>query len=445
MSAARPGLRSASTLHGDGSACSAARRPRRPPAAEAARDRGPDPHWSDPQRYRVRCARLPISGNPRTASAVGPCAPPAAGVLIADVRGTPDAAAGERRAHDERPTAPAVRRVRPGVRAAPRRQDGDGLDRPAARPRRPVAGLHARCRPGLHGDRRAPGRWSTTYTWKSNVVAVVTDGTAVLGLGDIGPAAALPVMEGKAVLFKQFGGVDAVPICLDATDVDEIVETVVRLAPAFGGINLEDISAPRCFEIEHRLEALLDIPVFHDDQHGTAIVVVLAALRNAARLTGRSAGRPARRHLRRGRGRRRGHDDPAGGGHRRHRGGRPRRRPARGTATTSPRSSAAGRRPPTRRPDGQPRRGAARRRRLHRRVRRHGPGGGGGRRWPTDAIVFALANPKPEVHPEVAARYARGGRHRPQRLPEPDQQRARLPRHLPRARSTCGPRRSPRA
>jgi malate dehydrogenase (oxaloacetate-decarboxylating) len=126
-------------------------------------------------------------------------------------------------------------------------------------------------------------------TWKSNVVAVVTDGSAVLGLGDIGPAAALPVMEGKAVLFKQFGGVDAVPICLDATTVDDIVETVVRIAPAFGGINLEDISAPRCFEIEDRLKALLDIPVFHDDQHGTA-VVVLAALRNAALLTGRSLG-----------------------------------------------------------------------------------------------------------------------------------------------------------
>ncbi|HWG94376.1 MAG TPA: NADP-dependent malic enzyme [Mycobacteriales bacterium] len=127
------------------------------------------------------------------------------------------------------------------------------------------------------------------YTWKSHTVAVVTDGTAVLGLGDIGPTAALPVMEGKALLFKQFGGVDAVPICLDVTDVDELVETVVRMAPAFGGINLEDISAPRCFEVERRLQARLDIPVFHDDQHGTAIVV-LAALRNAARLTGRSLG-----------------------------------------------------------------------------------------------------------------------------------------------------------
>ncbi|QWF23785.1 NADP-dependent malic enzyme [Nocardioides sp. LMS-CY] len=124
------------------------------------------------------------------------------------------------------------------------------------------------------------------YTWVPNTVAVVTDGTAVLGLGDIGPQAAMPVMEGKAVLFKQFGGVDAVPICLATTDADEIVETIVRLAPSFGGINLEDISAPRCFEIEDRLKERLDIPVFHDDQHGTA-VVALAALQNALRLTGR--------------------------------------------------------------------------------------------------------------------------------------------------------------
>ncbi len=127
---------------------------------------------------------------------------------------------------------------------------------------------------------------SRLYTWVPNVVAVVTDGTAVLGLGDIGPAAAMPVMEGKAVLFKQFGGVDGVPICLDTTDTEEIIETVVRLAPSFGGINLEDISAPRCFEIEDRLKERLDIPVFHDDQHGTA-VVALAALKNALTLTGR--------------------------------------------------------------------------------------------------------------------------------------------------------------
>jgi malate dehydrogenase (oxaloacetate-decarboxylating) len=130
---------------------------------------------------------------------------------------------------------------------------------------------------------------ANTYTWVANTVAVVSDGTAVLGLGDIGPAAAMPVMEGKALLFKNFGGVDAVPICLACTDVDELVETVAALAPSFGGINLEDISAPRCFEVEDRLRARLDIPVFHDDQHGTAIVT-LAALRNAARLTGRALG-----------------------------------------------------------------------------------------------------------------------------------------------------------
>ncbi|RKS71711.1 malate dehydrogenase (oxaloacetate-decarboxylating) [Actinomadura pelletieri DSM 43383] len=124
------------------------------------------------------------------------------------------------------------------------------------------------------------------YTWSSRVVAVVTDGTAVLGLGDIGPAASMPVMEGKSLLFKEFAGVDSVPIALSCTGVDEIVDTVVRMAPSFGGINLEDISAPRCFEIEDRLRAALDIPVFHDDQHGTAIVV-LAALTNAARLVGR--------------------------------------------------------------------------------------------------------------------------------------------------------------
>jgi malate dehydrogenase (oxaloacetate-decarboxylating) len=127
------------------------------------------------------------------------------------------------------------------------------------------------------------------YTWTSGVVAVVTDGSAVLGLGDIGAHASLPVMEGKAILFKQFGGVDAVPIALDTTDPDEIVETVARIAPSFGGINLEDISAPRCFDIERRLKERLDIPVFHDDQHGTAIVT-LAALRNAARVTGRGLG-----------------------------------------------------------------------------------------------------------------------------------------------------------
>ena len=124
------------------------------------------------------------------------------------------------------------------------------------------------------------------YTAKGNLVAVVSDGTAVLGLGDIGPKAAMPVMEGKAILFKEFGGVDAFPICLDTKDTEEIIETVKRIAPCFGGINLEDICSPKCFEIEQRLEKELDIPVFHDDQHGTAIVTT-AALMNALKVVGK--------------------------------------------------------------------------------------------------------------------------------------------------------------
>lgn len=124
------------------------------------------------------------------------------------------------------------------------------------------------------------------YTWKANTVAVVSDGSAVLGLGNIGPYAAMPVMEGKCVLFKEFGNVNAVPICLDTQDTEEIIQTIKNIAPGFGGINLEDISAPRCFEIEERLKELLNIPVFHDDQHGTAIVV-LAGIINALRVTGK--------------------------------------------------------------------------------------------------------------------------------------------------------------
>src|SRR3712207_5727945 len=126
-----------------------------------------------------------------------------------------------------------------------------------------------------------------SLTIKRNTVAVVTDGSAVLGLGNLGPLAALPVMEGKAALFKRFAGIDAFPICLDTQDADEIVRTVVHLAPVFAGINLEDISAPRCFEIEARLREALDIPVFHDDQHGTAIVT-LAALTNALKVVGKA-------------------------------------------------------------------------------------------------------------------------------------------------------------
>ena len=125
-----------------------------------------------------------------------------------------------------------------------------------------------------------------TYTMKANTIAVISDGSAVLGLGNIGPHAAMPVMEGKAVLFKEFAGVNAIPICLDTQDTEEIIKAVTWLAPGFGGINLEDISAPRCFEIEERLKATLDIPVFHDDQHGTAIVV-LAGIINALKVTGK--------------------------------------------------------------------------------------------------------------------------------------------------------------
>ncbi|BCJ96477.1 malate dehydrogenase [Anaerocolumna cellulosilytica] len=125
------------------------------------------------------------------------------------------------------------------------------------------------------------------YTLKANTVAVISDGSAVLGLGNIGPYAAMPVMEGKAVLFKEFGGMNAFPICLDTQDTEEIIKTIVNIAPAFGGINLEDISAPRCFEIEERLKGLLNIPVFHDDQHGTAIVV-LAGIINALKVTGKT-------------------------------------------------------------------------------------------------------------------------------------------------------------
>ncbi len=124
------------------------------------------------------------------------------------------------------------------------------------------------------------------YTWKANTIAVVSDGSAVLGLGNIGPEAAMPVMEGKAVLFKEFGGVNAVPICLDTQDTEEIIKAVKYIAPGFGGINLEDISAPRCFEIEERLKSELNIPVFHDDQHGTAIVVLAASI-NALKVTGK--------------------------------------------------------------------------------------------------------------------------------------------------------------
>jgi len=170
-----------------------------------------------------------------------------------------------------------------------RAHEGGKLGVHATQPLRDRADLSLLYTPGVADVSRAIAAdpsLAARYTSRSNTVAVVTDGTAVLGLGNIGPLAALPVMEGKCVLFKHFAGVDAVPVCLETGTVDELVEAIARIAPTYGGINLEDISAPRCFEIERRLQERLDIPVFHDDQHGTAIVT-LAGLINAAKVVGR--------------------------------------------------------------------------------------------------------------------------------------------------------------
>ena len=240
------------------------------------------------------------------------------------------------------------------------------------------------------------------YTWADRLVAVVSDGTAVLGLGDIGPRAALPVMEGKSALFKAFGGLDSIPIVLDTTDVDEIVETLVRLRPSFGAVNLEDVAAPRCFELERRLIEALDCPVMHDDQHGTAIVL-LAALRGACAVQGRPVDGPARGRLRCGRGGCRLRADPARRGRARHRRPRlPRRASTRPAAAEKAALAAV----------SNPR----------------GVTGGiadalagadvfvglSGGTLPEEllalmapeAIVFALSNPDPEVHPDVARRHA---------------------------------------
>ncbi len=244
-------------------------------------------------------------------------------------------------------------------------------------------------------------------TIKRNSVAVVTDGSAVLGLGNIGPYAALPVMEGKAALFKRFAGIDAWPICLDTQDTDEIVAAVQAIAPGFGGINLEDIGAPRCFEVERRLRGLLDIPVFHDDQHGTAIVV-MAALTNALRVVGKdlgavriamagagaagtavlrllmAAGRQGRLRLRR-----------------------------QGLGAPRPGRSGREREPPLDRRQhqlpllrGRSGRGHRRRGRVHRCLRAGHPPGGDVATMKSDAIVFALANPEPEVDPDEAREHA---------------------------------------
>ena len=277
------------------------------------------------------------------------------------------------------------------------------------------------------------------YTWVSNTVAVVTDGTAVLGLGDIGPAAAMPVMEGKAVLFKQFGGVDAVPICLDTKDADEIVETVARLAPSFGGINLEDISAPRCFEIEQRLKDMLDIPVFHDDQHGTA-VVALAALESALRLTGRThadtrvvisgagaAGVAVARILLAAGVRDLAVTDRRGVLH-----------SSRGDLTPVKLSLAQDT------ADQTGRTGELADALAGADVYIGVSGGSVPEEvvatMAPEAVIFGLANPIPEVHPDDRPPARPRRRHRTVGLPQPDQQRARLPRDLPRCVRRAGDR-----
>jgi malate dehydrogenase (oxaloacetate-decarboxylating) len=278
----------------------------------------------------------------------------------------------------------------------------------ATQPLRDASDLSLLYTPGVAQVSRAIAadpKLAAMYTSARNTVAVVSDGTAVLGLGNVGPLAAMPVMEGKAVLFKRFGGVDAVPLCMETGSVDELVDAIARVAPTYGGINLEDISAPRCFEIERRLQERLDIPVFHDDQHGTAIVV-LAALVNAARVVGRdladldvavsgagAAGVAVTKILLR-----------AGVGHL--------------VVVDSAGTIHAGR-------NGLPPHKAE----LAALTNRRGVAGGiaealvgadvlvgvsGGTiaesavaRMAPEAMVFALANPDPEVHPTVAHRYAR--------------------------------------
>ena len=205
-------------------------------------------------------------------------------------------------------------------------------------------------------------------TIKRNTVAVVTDGSAVLGLGNIGPAAALPVMEGKAALFKKFGEVNAWPVCLDTQDTEEIIRTVELIAPVYAGINLEDIAAPRCFEIERRLREQLDIPVFHDDQHGTAIVVV-AALRNALRVVEKDISRVQDRGVRRGRGGLGDHPAAAAQEAGRHRGRGHRRHRARRPGEPGPQPAVAGRAHERRPGPGLGPRRAGRRGRVHRGVR----------------------------------------------------------------------------
>ena len=288
-----------------------------------------------------------------------------------------------------------------------RAHEGGKLGVHATQPLRDRADLAMLYTPGVADVSRAIARdpaLAARYTARGNTVAVVTDGTAVLGLGDIGPLAAMPVMEGKAVLFKHFGDLDAVPVCMETGTVEELVDAIARIAPTYGGINLEDISAPRCFEIERRLQERLDIPVFHDDQHGTAIVV-LAGLLNAATVVGREL--ESLRVVVSGAG-------------------------AAGVAVTKLLARAGvadlvvcdsrGIIAPSREDL------ADHKRRLAATTNPRGLSGSladalvgadvfvgvsGGQvpetdvaRMAPDAIIFALANPTPEVHPEVAARYA---------------------------------------
>ncbi len=270
--------------------------------------------------------------------------------------------------------------------------------------------------------------WNLTV--KQNTVAVVSDGTAVLGLGDIGPEAAMPVMEGKAVLFKEFGGVDAWPLCLATKDPDEIVAVCKAIAPGFGGINLEDISAPRCFEIEARLREELDIPVFHDDQHGTAIVV-LAALVNALKVVGKriedvkivttgigAAGIATTDVLLAAGARRVVGCDREGAVYR----GRPGLAPHKAAFAerTNPENESCSADEALAGADVF--------------IGLSAPGAvtpAGVRTMAKDAIVFAMANPTPEVVPEELDDGRRRRRHGAFRLPEPDQQRARVPGRLP--------------
>ena len=356
-------------------------------------------YWPRPALLlRAATPRLRMPGDPRIARRVRPTA------HHRPAHRVPIVARSRQCRHRDHPFDPPIR-----LRPAPGRQDGRPLHRAAADPRGSVARLHARASPGSARPSPPTRSWSHDYTWVGNTVAVVTDGSAVLGLGNIGPRAAMPVMEGKAVLFKQFGDVDAVPICLDTQDPEEIIAIVTALAPVVRRHQPRGhLRAALLRDRAPARRALLDIPVFHDDQHGTAIVV-LAALRNAAALLGRQLGRPAGRDQRRRRGRRRGDQDAD----------RRRRRAATSSSATRRGIVHAGRADLN---PGEVRAGRDDQRRAASPAAiaealigadvligvsgGHDRRGGAGRRWRPAASIFALANPTPEVHPDVAPRYA---------------------------------------